>query len=264
MHQITREQITKVLREVGIGPGDGLLVHSALQYLGRPVGGVRVYYAALCEILDNGSGRTGEVPLLGTVAVPTFNFAFARGERYDPANTPSEGMGSFSEFVRTLPGALRTSHPMQSLAVVGHYAAELSGLDTPSAFDPGSVFERMLELDFKLLLLGADVQAVSMLHYSEQRAKVPYRFWKDFKGEIRTSSGWSSRTYRMYVRELELDPQLQLYPIQEMLMKRGQWSSLPINYGNISSCRLVDFVAATDKLLASDPWSLVANRPHKA
>ncbi len=63
----------------------------------------------------------------GTLIVPTFNFGFAKGEPYDPLTTPSVGMGAFSEFVRRLPGALRTSHPMQSIAVVGRWAADLAG-----------------------------------------------------------------------------------------------------------------------------------------
>jgi aminoglycoside 3-N-acetyltransferase len=150
---------------------------------------------------------------------------------------------------------------MQSLGVVGRYAGDLAGRDTLSAFDPGSAFERMLELEFKLLLLGADIQAVSMLHYSEQRASVPYRYWKDFTGQVKTTTGWQPRTYRMFVRDLELDPLLQLHPIQKVLETRGQWRSVPLNYGEIALCRLVDFVTAADKLLADDPWSLVANRP---
>jgi aminoglycoside 3-N-acetyltransferase len=145
--------------------------------------------------------------------------------------------------------------------VVGHYADDLAGRDTLSAFDPASAFERMLELDFKLLLLGANIQAVSMLHYSEQRANVPYRYWKDFTGQIYTSHGWQTRTYRMFVRDLELNPQIQLHAVEDVLKVRGQWRSVPLTYGEIALCHLTDFVTAADELLADDPWSLVANRP---
>jgi aminoglycoside 3-N-acetyltransferase len=169
-------------------------------------------------------------------------------------------MGIFSEFVRQLTGARRTPHPLQSLAVVGRYAGDLSSRDTPSAFDPGSAFERMVELGFKLLLLGADIQAVSMLHYSEQRARVPYRYWKDFTGLVRSGQGWQTRTYRMFVRDLRADPRIELYPVQALLEARSQWMSVPLNYGQISTCRLADFVAAVDQFLKKDPWSLVINR----
>ena len=266
MREASLAQVVEALSAVGVQVGDGLLVHSALQYLGRPQGGVGMYYAALRAALEGpgsgaGTAATPEALSQGTLAVPAFNFSFARGEPYDPQRTPAEGMGAFSEYIRQRPEARRTSHPMQSLAVIGRHADDLAGRDTPSAFDPGSAFERMLELDFKLLLLGADIQAVSMLHYSEQRAEVPYRYWKDFSGEVRLPSGWQRRTYRMYVRDMELDPRLELYPVQEALERRRQWSARALNYGLISACHLVDFVAALDELLREDPWRLVVNRP---
>ncbi len=76
----------------------------------------------------------------GTLAVPAFNFGFARGEAYDPQSAPSIGMGAFSEYVRQRPEALRTTHPTQSLAVAGRWAKDLAERDTASAFDPGSAF----------------------------------------------------------------------------------------------------------------------------
>ena len=250
MHEVTARQVAAVLRNLGIQPGDNLLVHSAIQFLGRPVGGAGLYLQALQE-------TTGAS---GTVAVPAFNFAFARGEDFDPGQTPSQGMGVFSEYVRCQPLARRTPHPLQSLAALGPLAEDLAARDTPCAFDPGSAFERMLELDFKLLLLGADIQAVSMVHYCEQRAGVPYRYWKDFRGRVRTSQGWEERTYRMYVRDLQIDPQLRLRPIQEGLQAQGLWGALPLNYGQVAVCRLVDFVSTTGDILSKDPWGLVGNR----
>jgi aminoglycoside N3'-acetyltransferase len=251
MKEVNQYQLVACLQSVGIQPGDGLLVHSAVQYLGSPQGGVGMYLTACQEVLTD----------TGTLAVPTFTFGFAKGEPFDRTNTPSAGMGAFSEYVRQNPLARRTSHPLQSIAIIGRYAADLSSRDTPAAFDPGSAFERMLELDFKILLLGAGVNAISMLHYSEQRRGVPYRYWKDFSGQMRLGADWEARTVRMFVRDLQLDPQLDLQPAQRLLEQRGQWHTVPLNYGWISSCRLVDFVSAIDELLAADPWCLVTNRP---
>jgi aminoglycoside N3'-acetyltransferase len=275
MRDVTREQVLAALEAVGLYPGEGVLVHSAIQFLGRPRGGVGMYLEVLGSALDIRDailenrdsrfvGNDSRISNLesrmsyGTLAFPTFNFAFARGEPYDPRTTPSREMGALSEYVRQQPGALRTPHPMQSLAVLGRYAADVAGRDTHSAFDPGSPFERLLELDFKLLLIGAGVQAVSMVHYSEQRACVPYRYWKEFTGPVKTPAGWETRTYRMFVRNLEMNPQLDLHPIQGLLEERGQWRSATINYGRVASCRLVDFVAAADDLLAKDPWAFVS------
>lgn len=264
MRTLSKAQVVSALREVGVSPGDGLLVHSAVQYLGRPEGGLGMYLQALIEALDPQASQDNKgVPRLieGTLAVPAFNFAFARGQAYDPATTPSDKMGVFSEYLRTYPGALRTLHPMQSVAVLGRYASDLAGRDTPGAFDPGSPFDRMLELDFKVLLLGTDIQAVSMLHYCEQRPGVPYRFWKDFRGQVKTPGGWQERIYRMWARDLEIDAQIELYPVQALLEERTQWRSAKLNYGHVSAFRMADFVAAVYVFLQRDPWSLVTNPP---
>jgi aminoglycoside 3-N-acetyltransferase len=249
MQEVTQQQLASCLKTLGIASGDGLLVHSAVQFLGRPAGGLKMYLDAIREVIGPD----------GTLVVPTFNFGFARGESYDPQSTPSQEMGAFSEFVRQLPEAQRTRHPLQSIAIVGRYAHDLASRDTASAFDPGSAFERMLVLDFKLLLLGADSRAVSMFHYCERRANVPYRYWKDFTGPVRTPTGWQTLTYRMFVRDLELNPQLTLDPVVEMMQSLGQWRSQPLNYGQVTVCNLRDFVAAADKFLTEDPWSLVTN-----
>jgi aminoglycoside 3-N-acetyltransferase len=254
MLEVTQAQVIAALQVVGIEPGDNLLVHSAVQFLGRPVGGIDMYRQALRAAIGPS----------GTLAVPTFNFAFARGERYDPQSTPSDAMGVFSEYIRQQPEAQRTQHPLSSLALLGPLAADLASLDTPGAYDPGSAFERLLELDFKLLLLGASVQAVSMVHYSEQRLNVPYRFWKDFHSLVRTRQGWEPRSFRMFARDLQIDPHLDLHPIEKRLRDQGLWRETPLNYGFLSACRLADFVAATDAMLAADPWALVSNIPQKA
>lgn len=249
MREITRSQLVEALKDVAIQPADGVLVHSAVQFLGQPEGGVGMYLDAILEILGPE----------GTIAVPTFNFSFARGKPFNPRETPSQGMGVFSEYVRIYPDSKRTPHPLQSLAILGRYADDLVSRDTISAFGPGSAFERMLELNFKALLLGADVQAISMLHYIEQRAGVPYRYWKDFSGEVQTKTGTEERTYRMYVRDLDLNPKLSLEPVQALLEARNQWISTPLNYGQIASCLLTDFVSAVGYFLDTDPWSLVTN-----
>jgi aminoglycoside 3-N-acetyltransferase len=246
MKEVTKQQVIEALKAVGVQPGDGLLVHSALQFLGRPVGGMGMYFEALCEAVPR-----------GTLAVPTFNFAFARGEPYDPQAAPSVGMGILSEYARQQPGALRTPHPMQSLAVIGAYAADLAARDTSSAFDPGSPFERMLELGFKILLLGADIDAISMIHYSEQRYNVPYRYWKEFTGQVHTPTGWEERTYRMYARDLELDPHLTLHSVRDYLHAQNQYYSTPLNYGQVALIHMTDFVSTVDCFLAADPFSLM-------
>jgi len=254
MLKVNREQVVNALQSVGLQKGDGVMAHSALQFLGMPEGGLGMYYGALCAVLGISEGA-------GTLVVPTFNFGFAHGEPFIQQETPAEEMGVFPEYIRQQPEVLRSPHPMQSIAAVGCHAADLTSRDTSSAFDPGSAFERMVELDFKLLLLGADVRFTSLVHYPEQRMKVPYRYWKEFTGEVRLlGTPPATRTYRMYARDLTLDPEVNCAPVRKLLIERGLWSSVTLNYGKVEVCRFRDFVKAEEELLAKDPWVLVTNR----
>lgn len=227
------------------------MIHSALQLLGKPEGGPEMYLRAIQTVIGPE----------GTLAVPTYAFVFHKGIDYDPETTPSKDMGVFAELVRQHPQARRTIHPMQPLSVLGPLADELAALDTPSAYEPGSPADRMLAHGFKLLLMGADIQAASMIHYSEQRAEVPYRYWKYFTGRMKRDGEWHTCTYRMYVRDEKYDAHLVAKPIQHELERRGQWRAVKVNFGEIAACTLHDYVAATDDLLAADPWAFVTNRP---
>ena len=67
MQEVTQQQVTTCLKTLGIASGDGLLVHSAVQFLGRPVGGLKMYLDAIQAVIGPD----------GTLVIPTFNFGFA-------------------------------------------------------------------------------------------------------------------------------------------------------------------------------------------
>jgi aminoglycoside N3'-acetyltransferase len=242
---LTREYLTSSLIKIGIVEGDRLLIHSAIQFLGKPEGGIDMIYQSLQSMLTPS----------GTIVVPAFTFEFAKSAEFYTQNTPSRGMGIFSEYVRQLPGSKRTSHPLQSIAAIGYYADDLTSRDTPCAFDEGSAFERMLDLDFNCLLLGANINACSIIHFSEQRANVPYRYWKNLSGLL----DGKYAIYRMFVRDLELDPLLDLDLIKASLVGQGLWNEVQVNYGTLATFKLQDFRKSADELLSKDPFCLLSN-----
>lgn len=247
MLKLVPSALEDALRDVGLEAGDSVMIHAAIQFLGRPEGGVSMYAEVLRRVLGPEA----------TLVVPTFNFGFAKGQPFERAETPSDGMGALAEFLRCLPTARRSWHPLQSVAAVGPLADELTCQDTPSAFDPGSPFERLVKHDFKLLLLGADIEYVSLVHYCEQRCEVPYRYWKDFTGRAHGLE----RTYRMYVRDLETNPQVEQARIQAELERQALFRQVSLGYGKVASFRARDFVRVTEDILARDPWGLISNRP---
>lgn len=253
MLKITKEKVKSAFSSINIERGDGVMVHSELPVLGIIDGGLDVYYDAIMETI-------GEE---GTLVVPTFNFSFARGVPFDQESTPSENMGVFSEYVRVCKKSFRSQHPMQSVCAVGKYAVDIAERDTSSAFDKHSSFDRMVELNFKLLFLGASIKSSSLIHYCEQRNNVPYRYWKRFEGEIRKIGvPVHKKQYDMFVRNMHIDPIVDPSPVESALKSSGLWNSVDVNYGKISCCRMKDFVNAANALLEQDKWALVTNKPN--
>ncbi|MDU0205140.1 AAC(3) family N-acetyltransferase [Paenibacillus sp. MAH-36] len=252
MKKFSNEDFRQVLEAVNIYPGDMVFVHSSLFQLGRlesceteamPVELVRL----MLDYLGNE----------GTLAVPTFSFGFAKGIPFDRQITSSEGMGIFSESVRKLPASLRSYHPLQSIAAVGRLAEAITSPDTGSAFDIDGSFDVMIGLGAKLLLLGAPIQAASLIHYAEERVEVPYRYWKMFTGIYVDNGEEKERTYKFFARDLELDPRLNLYPIETWLTERNQFHKVPLGNGYVAQCAFSDFIEVVMQHLNDDPYCLV-------
>jgi len=152
---------------------------------------------------------------------------------------------------------------MQSVAAVGRLAETICAPDTPSAFDQGGTFDLMIDQNARLLLLGATFQAATIIHHAEQSVGVPYRLWKDFSGRYVDQSDSQvvdqTKTYRMYVRDLKIDPKLNMKPLELELIKRQQLLNQPLGGGVVRSCQFIDLIKVTQDRLNSDPNCLVGN-----
>jgi aminoglycoside 3-N-acetyltransferase len=252
MKKFTNEDFLLALKAANIYPGDLVFVHSSLFQLGRMEScQTEAMPAELVRLLLDYLG------IEGTLSVPTFNFGFIKGLPFDPQQTSSEGMGIFSETVRKWPGSLRSCHPLQSVSAIGRLAETITKPDTGSSFDIGGPFGMMVGLGAKLLLLGAPIQAASLVHYAEERIEVPYRKWKTVTGNYVNNGEEMKRTYKFFARDLELDPCLNLYPIETWLTKRNQFYKVPLGNGHVAQCAFSDFVDVVIEHLNDDPYCLI-------
>ncbi|MBX3184636.1 MAG: AAC(3) family N-acetyltransferase [Polyangiaceae bacterium] len=82
--------------------------------------------------------------------------------------------GVLAEVIRTWPGALRSANPGASMAAIGRRAAWLVA-DHPLdyGYGPGSPLAKLVEVDGRVLLLGADFDHVTLLHHAEHLARLP-------------------------------------------------------------------------------------------
>jgi len=239
------------IAKLDVVQGDTLFVQSALHSFGVPRHSTKINLNE--QIFKQLQIMVGDA---GNIVVPTFNFEFCKGSAYDVKETPSQRMGIFSEYVRTLNYSIRSKHPIQSISVFGEKAKHICSHDTYSAFETNSPFDKLLKLDAKVLLLGAHAQAVSFVHVAEEQNNVPYRYWKEFNGQYYDGEGAvSHRSYGSFVRNLEINPILKLNKVERILIDRELVQKTKFSFGNLSLFNARDFVAVVnDKLKHNPNW----------
>ena len=220
-YAFTAADLKRALLQLGVVPGDVLMVHSAFDrfvgFHGGPVGAVR----ALQEVVEPG----------GALMMPTIPFQGTAIEYalsdpvFDAQHTVSR-MGLISEVFRRSPGVVRSLHPTHSVAVWGRRAdAIIAGhelAETPCGrLTP---YGKLLDYDGKILLAGVPPSTMTFGYFVAEeleprlavpvltRERYPMR-WKDGDGTVRVSQ------LRLISPRLDHD----LQPLVSELKRRNQW-----------------------------------------
>ncbi|MBB6637079.1 aminoglycoside N(3)-acetyltransferase [Cohnella thailandensis] len=178
----TVSSMTRQLGQLGVRQGDTLLVHSSLSRLGWVCGGPQaVIQALLMAVGEEGtivmpaqSGHWNDPAGWRNPGVPAewLETIYREMPAFDPALTPTSGMGQIAELFRTWPGTLRSSHPQVSFAANGKHAADIvSEHPLTPQFGADSPLGRLYELEAKVLLLGAGYDSCTCMHLAE--TKIP-------------------------------------------------------------------------------------------
>jgi aminoglycoside 3-N-acetyltransferase len=189
---ITQQQLVADLQQLGVSAGQVLMVHSAVRAVGPLIGGPNIIIQALLDALtpagtllmyvgwQEAPSDSGTLPAteqaLFRAACPPYDPRIARAVR---------DHGILVEWFRTWPGVLRSAHPDCSMAALGAQAAWLTA-DHPLryGYGNGSPLHKLCEMGWAVLMLGAPLDTITLLHYAEDRADVPNKRVKCYQCPI--------------------------------------------------------------------------------
>ncbi|WP_433533125.1 aminoglycoside N(3)-acetyltransferase [Micromonospora sp. CA-263727] len=177
------DRLAADLTAVGMAAGRDLLVHCSMRRIGPVAGGPATLLAALRRVAGPdatmvvpaqtvGNSTTGPVFRAATDGLDAAGRAAyeARLPGFDPATTPSEGMGILAEHLRQESGAARSGHPLTSFAALGRRAVEITERhDLDCHLGERSPLGRLYAADAAILLLGVGYDRCTALHLAEYR-----------------------------------------------------------------------------------------------
>lgn len=188
---INKNMLSSQLKDLGLESGQIIMVHASLRAIGKVLGGPdQIHQAIMDAIFPNGTlmmyiGCEPEYEAIGRGKLsaeeendilqncPAFNPDTARARR---------DYGTLAEFFRSWPGVLCSTNPGARIAALGTKAKWLVS-DHPLnyGYGPGSPFAKMYENQGKILLVGSDLDQITLLHYAEHITPIKEKRIKRFK-----------------------------------------------------------------------------------
>jgi aminoglycoside 3-N-acetyltransferase len=186
---ITRSKLVEDLKKLGVSSGDVIMFHASVKSVGWIVGGPDMVIQALLDVL----GEDGTLMMyVGWEDSPYHLASWPENVRrayleecppFDPASSRAYRKWSIlTEYLRTWPGAHRSSHPDASFAAVGAKAKWITeNQPLQYGYGQGSPLAKLIEVNGKVLLLGAPFSTITLLHYVEHMVNVPNKKKVSFK-----------------------------------------------------------------------------------
>lgn len=189
-----------------------------------------------------------------TICMPTFTFSFCNGKDFDLANSKSS-MGVLNEFFRLQQGVTRSLDPLMSVALMGKDKDLVENLGMQS-IGKQSTFDKLSKRDkVKFLFFGAYLaDCFTYMHYLEWLAKVPYRYDRNFKGNIIKEGKKQIYESTLFVRYNNIKPNMiTTTQYAKKLENMGLLKVKSLGNGLVSSLKEEDAHSLYMDLLNKDP-----------
>lgn len=243
---VTDANLREAFVRVGADQSRVLYVHSGLTF-GTPAPGVgrRDLLERVLDVL-RGLG----VP---TLCMPTFTFSFCNGTSFDRQRSRSS-MGALNEHFRQQHDVERSLDPLMSVAAVGDDLDLVRNLGEQS-IGRDSTFDKLAHRDdVRFLFLGVRPGACfTYMHYLEWKANVPYRYDRDFTGDVIDDGAATTVTKKLFVRYNGVFASDTSFDYERQLLSLGHLSEASIGASSISCMERGVAERLYLDLLATDP-----------
>lgn len=202
---VTRSRLRRELGELGLRGGDIVMFHTEMSAIGYVAGGP----ATLIGALRDAVGQRGTLMVTcGWNDAPPYDFTTwpqawqdaVRQEHpaYDPVLSEADhSYGRLPEALRRWPGAVRSRHPDAGFAALGAAAHSLMDdhpWDQPHGTD--SPLARLADMGGRVLLLGAPLDSLTLLHHAEALADAPGKRFVEYEQPITVDGDRVWRRFR--------------------------------------------------------------------
>lgn len=110
----------------------------------------------------------------------------------------------------------------------------------------------------KIILLGSKTNGYTFTHFIEEKARVPYRYFKEFQGKIIFENGTSKNIkINYYVRKLDINSDLDVYKQIKILQEDNNFKVENFANSCIVSINANKYLQATLETLKKDAYCLL-------
>jgi aminoglycoside 3-N-acetyltransferase len=259
MHLLTRSEVAKAFRDLGLDSGDIVHVQSDLRSIG-PVnapltrdGQCGFYLEALQEAV----GSSGTI-----TCCSAFEDYGRYGTPFVLESSPSR-TDTFSEYLRTRPGAVRSIHPIVSVTGLGAKAEEICGGSHFEGFGYQSPWGMLHRNNAKILTLGMDAAGggTTFFHYVERLYGVPYTYTKIFTYPVFANGVRHPGPFTMSVRFLDFSIVNNPNRVKQSMLDVSLARQIKTGRAFSWCAAAEDIVAHMVKLLDNDRWVMLERPP---
>lgn len=205
------------------------------------------FYRALTDLIG----------INGTICFPAFSYSFFNKTVFDAKTPPKNSMGALSVMLWNKKKCARTMDPNFSVGVYGKLEKHLTENIPKTSFGKNSFFDRFYHLNGKLLQIGVSVDGSTFVIYFDQKLKSPYRYLKNFTGEIKVHDDIHKETWKAYVRKLDGTVIVDLHNLKERVEQDGYINKTPLRDGYIYCIEIQTFFNAVKEYVKKDPLFLL-------